>query len=94
MPQTNTPRIAAASTPHHAPVPRPREALAADRLAGSLDAPSAARMPEAPDEEMMVLDDRAGLSPSQAVESKLVGILAGATVPFSQLQGRALRWGR
>lgn len=92
MLQQNATRTAAGSTTSHPQVVRPREGLAPDRLASALDAPSG-RQP-APDEEMLVPDDRAGLSPSQAVETKLVGILAGATVPFSQLQGRALRWGR
>jgi hypothetical protein len=37
-------------------------------------------------EEVMVADDRAGLSPSQMVERKLVSLLKAAPLPLSRLQ--------
>jgi hypothetical protein len=45
-----------------------------------------------PEEETLVADDRANLTPSQHVEQKLIGILNGSSVMVSQLQ-RRLRTG-
>jgi hypothetical protein len=36
-------------------------------------------------EEMLVVDSRAGLTPSQMVERKLRGLLGGSALPVSQL---------
>ncbi len=45
----------------------------------------------APAEERLVADDRAGLTPSQMVERKLVGLLKSTPLPVSQLNtGRRL----
>jgi len=41
-------------------------------------------------EESMVIDDRAGLSPAQMVESKLMSRLRESSLPVSHLQMRGL----
>jgi len=48
----------------------------------------------APEEESLVIDDRSGLTPAQMVESKLMSLLQGATLPVSHLQMRGLLRGR
>ncbi len=45
-------------------------------------------------EESLVIDDRSELTPAQMVESKLVSLLQGATLPVSHLQMRGLLRGR
>ena len=40
------------------------------------------------DEEILVADDRAGLTPSQHVEQKLIGILKSSPVLVSHVQRR------
>jgi hypothetical protein len=41
-------------------------------------------------EEVLVVDDRAGLRPAQVVETKLTRVLQEATLPVSHLQMRGL----
>jgi hypothetical protein len=40
------------------------------------------------DEETLIADDRAGLSPSQQVEQKLIGMLKASPLMVSQVQRR------
>ncbi len=40
------------------------------------------------DEETLIADDRAALSPSQLVEQRLIGMLKGSSLPVSHIQ----RW--
>ena len=44
-----------------------------------------------PIEEVLVADARAGMTPAQMVERKLVGLLRGATLPVSQMLTTARR---
>jgi hypothetical protein len=46
--------------------------------------------PMAPAEETLIDDDRSKLTPAQAVESKLMSRLQGASLPVSHLQMRGL----
>jgi hypothetical protein len=56
--------------------------------------PSTERMILArPTEEVLVADSRAGLTPSQMVERKLIGLLRGTPLPVSQLANDARRRG-
>lgn len=43
------------------------------------------------DEEMLVADDRATLTPSQMVEQKLIGMLKSSPLLVSQVQRRLTR---
>jgi hypothetical protein len=54
------------------------------------------RQPEAAIEEMEVLiaDARAGLTPAEMVERKLLDLLKGTAVPLSQIRLMGLRRGR
>jgi len=45
-------------------------------------------------EESLVVDDRCGLTPAQAVEGKLMNLLRDESLPVSQLQIRGLARGR
>lgn len=45
-------------------------------------------------EEVLVADPRAGLTPSQMVERKLIGLLRGTALPVSQLANDARRRGQ
>ena len=55
--------------------------VAGDRLTrGSLASPLIAVS-----EEVLIVDDRSGLSPAQAVENRLSHLLSGTTVPISHL---------
>ena len=55
-----------------------------DRMSrGSLAAPQFAV-----GEEALIVDDRSGLSPSQAVENRLSSLLSGSALPISSLQMR------
>jgi hypothetical protein len=45
-------------------------------------------------EESLVVDDRCGLSPAQAVEGKLMNLLRNDSLPVSHLQLRGLVRGR
>jgi hypothetical protein len=47
--------------------------------------------PVALQEESLVTDTRAGLSPAQMVERKLVSLLPGTPLPLSQMQGVNIR---
>ena len=44
-------------------------------------------------EESLVTDSRAGMTPSQMVERKLIGLLRGTSLPVSQLMTAAVRRG-
>ena len=44
-------------------------------------------------EESLVTDSRAGMTPSQMVERKLIGLLRGRSLPVSQLLASARRRG-
>ncbi len=45
-------------------------------------------------EESLIVDDRSGLTPAQAVESKLMNVLRHASLSVSHLQMRGLVRGR
>jgi len=45
-------------------------------------------------EESLIVDDRCGLTPAQAVEGKLMNLLRDESLPVSQLQLRGLVRGR
>jgi hypothetical protein len=45
----------------------------------------------APSEEVLVTDARAGLTPAQMVERKLVSLLQSATLPVSRFQSSVQR---
>lgn len=52
------------------------------------------RIAESAPEESLVIDDRSELTPAEMVESKLVSLLQGATLPVSHLQMKGLVRGR
>lgn len=65
----------------------PASAPVADSVSRGRD-PMAAR--RSPREESLVVDERSGIRPARAVESKLTGLLKEASLPASRLQMRAM----
>ncbi len=69
-------------------------------LGNEIDSSRAARTPERSplegravlmsEEEVLIIDDRSGLSPAQAVENKLSRMLMQSSLPVSQLQMRGI----
>jgi hypothetical protein len=52
---------------------------------------TAREAPAAPPEESLVSDSRAGLTPAEMVDRKLVSLLPGAPLPISQQANRQRR---
>ena len=59
-----------------------------------LDRRAVSRYSAAVPEESLVVDGRSAMTPAQMVESKLVTLLQGSSLPVSHLQMRALLRGR
>ena len=69
--------------------PRASESPTQESAAGrDLDRLAASRFERALPEESLVVDDRSAVTPAQMVESKLMSLLQGSSLPVSHLQMR------